>query len=108
MTLAGLLGLAQAAGALYAGGTACTAGLQQRRIAALFLAADASPRTRERFLGLAARDGVPVGFVASQEELGRLTGAARRAVAGIEAGPFAGPAVSLCRQSVRERPIEQS
>lgn len=108
MTLAGLLGLAQAAGALYAGGTACTAGLRQRRIAALFLAADASPRTRERFVRLAAQSRVPVGFVVSQEELGRLTGAERRAVAGVGAGPFAGPAISLCRQSVRERPIEQS
>lgn len=72
--LVGLLGLGLRAGQVVIGVTGVRARLQQDRLAVVVLAADASPRTREKVERLAQARGVPVLAGPSAVRLGARLG----------------------------------
>jgi ribosomal protein L7Ae-like RNA K-turn-binding protein len=72
--LVGLLGLGLRAGQVVIGVTGVRARLQQGRLAVVVLAADASPRTRDKVERLAQARGVPVLAGPSAAQLGAQLG----------------------------------
>jgi len=72
--LVGLLGLGVRAGQVVIGVTGVRARLQRGRLAVVVLAADASPRTREKVERLAQARGVPVLAGPSAARLGAQLG----------------------------------
>lgn len=79
----GLLGLARRARNLAIGSRETRAGLQRGQVRLVLLAADGSPRDRERLQRLAGETGTPVRVVGSREELGRAVGRDAVSVVGV-------------------------
>lgn len=82
--LAGLLGLGVRAGNVVIGVSGVRARLQQGRLAVVVLAADASPRTRDKVERLARARGVPVLAGPAAERLGAQLGRAPVQTVGTE------------------------
>ena len=82
--LAGLLGLGVRAGNVVIGVSGVRARLQQGRLAVVVLAADASPRTRDKVERLARARGVPVLAGPVAERLGAQLGRAPVQTVGTE------------------------
>jgi ribosomal protein L7Ae-like RNA K-turn-binding protein len=79
----GLLGLARRAGSLVVGSRETRAGLHRGQVRLMLLAADGSPRDRERLQRLAEEAGTPVRVAGTREELGRAIGRDPVAVVGV-------------------------
>ncbi|HEY8346323.1 MAG TPA: ribosomal L7Ae/L30e/S12e/Gadd45 family protein [Symbiobacteriaceae bacterium] len=88
-SLRSMLGLAQKAGQAASGEVAVEEALRKRRAYLLIVAEDASQRTRERLVELAAAASVPCYVVGTREELGRALGKGHRAAVAITSAPFA-------------------
>ncbi|NMB24594.1 MAG: 50S ribosomal protein L7ae [Firmicutes bacterium] len=73
-----LLGFAQAAGHLISGYNGCLTTLRRGQCYLVVLATDASPATKEKFIG-AAR-GTPVIIMSTKDDLGKAVGKPSRAV----------------------------
>lgn len=82
--LAGLLGLGVRAGNVVIGVSGVRARLQQGRLAVVVMAADASPRTRDKVERLARARGVPVLAGPVAERLGAQLGRAPVQTVGTE------------------------
>jgi ribosomal protein L7Ae-like RNA K-turn-binding protein len=89
------LGLCQRAGKAASGEFAVEQALRRRRADLLILSEDASERTREKFLRLAVRTGVPCYLLGTREELGSALGKEYRAAVAIQSRDFAKGLVSL-------------
>lgn len=87
--VASMLGLCRRAGQVIAGEFAVERALQSRRAALLLISDDASPRTRERFVGLAERAKVACYQLGTREELGHAIGQPPRVVLAVQNGPLA-------------------
>lgn len=83
-----MLGLCQRAGKVASGDLAVEQALKKRKADLMIMAEDASERTQEKFLGLAARAGVRCYCVGTREELGEALGKSHRAVAVIQSRDF--------------------
>lgn len=83
MKFLSLLGIAQAAGRLVSGDSACEEALERNRVYLLVLANDASDNVKRKFLTRATRKGVPFVEVASKETLGKAIGRSDRAIVGV-------------------------
>ncbi|MCG8402385.1 MAG: L7Ae/L30e/S12e/Gadd45 family ribosomal protein [Firmicutes bacterium] len=81
--IAGMLGLCRRAGKVISGTTVVEKGILRHEVKMLVLAADAAPRSKEKFIGLAREHKIPVVFYATKDELGKLLGKAPRTVAAI-------------------------
>jgi ribosomal protein L7Ae-like RNA K-turn-binding protein len=79
----GLLGLAKKAGSLVIGSRETRAGLHRGQVRLMLLAADGSPRDRERLERLAEEAGTPVRVAGPREELGRAVGRDSVSVVGV-------------------------
>jgi ribosomal protein L7Ae-like RNA K-turn-binding protein len=79
----GLLGLARKARGLVIGSRETRAGLHRGQVCLVLLAADGSPRDRERLQRLAEETGTPVRAGGTREELGRAVGRDGVAVVGV-------------------------
>jgi ribosomal protein L7Ae-like RNA K-turn-binding protein len=90
-----MLGLCQRAGKVASGEFAAEQALKKRKAEILLVAADASERTAEKFLGLAVRSGVPCYRVGSRTELGEALGKAHRATVVIQSRDFAKGLISI-------------
>lgn len=88
-SLSFLLGLCQRAGQIASGDVAAEQALKKRKAVLLLLAADASGRTREKYLHLSRTAGVPCYLVGTLDELGEATGKGRRAALVIQSKDFA-------------------
>ena len=88
-SLQSMLGLCQRAGKAASGDLAAEQALKKRKADLLILADDASERTREKFLELAARVGVTCYCVGTRDELGDALGKAHRAAVVIQSRDFA-------------------
>jgi ribosomal protein L7Ae-like RNA K-turn-binding protein len=84
-----MLGLCQRAGKTASGDLAAEQALKKRKAELLILADDASERTREKFVELAARVGVPCYCAGTRDELGEALGKAHRAAVVIQSRDFA-------------------
>lgn len=82
------LALANKAGKVVSGSDTVVEAFKRRTPGLLFVAADISADSRERFVFLAERAGVPVVELFSKERLGALLGKEMRGVAAIEQGGF--------------------
>lgn len=78
-----LLGFAQKAGKVVTGYFACEQALQRKRARLVLLATDAAPNTREYFIGLCNRQGIPYRVWNTKAELGAILGKSPRAVVAI-------------------------
>ncbi|HWI66102.1 MAG TPA: ribosomal L7Ae/L30e/S12e/Gadd45 family protein [Symbiobacteriaceae bacterium] len=83
-----MLGLCQRAGKVASGDLAAEQALKKRKADLLILAEDASERTREKFIGLAASLNVPVYTVGTRDELGLALGKAHRAAVVVQSRDF--------------------
>lgn len=79
----GLLGLARRAGRLSVGSRETRIGLHRGEVRLVLLAADASPRDRERVTRVAAEEGVPARIVGDRDTLGAAIGRDAVAVLGV-------------------------
>jgi ribosomal protein L7Ae-like RNA K-turn-binding protein len=84
-----MLGLCHRAGKAASGDLSAQQALKKRKGNLLILADDVSDRTREKYLGLAARVGVPCYCVGTRDELGDALGKAHRAAVVIQSRDFA-------------------
>jgi ribosomal protein L7Ae-like RNA K-turn-binding protein len=84
-----LLGLAQRAGQVASGETAAELALKKGKGKLALLAEDASERTRQRFLFLAKKAGVPCYWGGDRETLGAAIGKAPRSMVVVTADSFA-------------------
>jgi ribosomal protein L7Ae-like RNA K-turn-binding protein len=87
-SLQSMLGLCQRAGKAASGDLAAVQALKKGKGNLLILADDVSDRTREKFLGLATRFGVPCYCVGTRDELGDALGKAHRACVVIQSRDF--------------------
>ncbi|MGE5675110.1 MAG: L7Ae/L30e/S12e/Gadd45 family ribosomal protein [Mycobacterium leprae] len=83
-----MLGLCQRAGKAASGDFAVEQALKKRKAELLILAEDASERTREKFVGLAERAGIPCYSVGTLTELGDALGKGYRAAVAIQSRDF--------------------
>lgn len=83
-----MLGLCQRAGQLASGDLAAEQALKKRKGNLLILAEDASERTQEKFLQLAASVAVPCYKVGTRDELGLALGKAHRAAVVVQSRDF--------------------
>jgi len=83
-----MLGLCQRAGKLASGDLAAEQALKKRKADLLILAADASERTRDKFIGLASSFRVPVYVVGTRDELGLALGKSHRAAVAVQSRDF--------------------
>jgi ribosomal protein L7Ae-like RNA K-turn-binding protein len=97
--IAGLLGLAQKAGKLALGSDAVEKALRQRKIYVLVFAEDASQATTGQLETLAMKNDVPVFYLSSRDELGKLVGREALAVLGIIDSSFANGITRLIEES---------
>jgi ribosomal protein L7Ae-like RNA K-turn-binding protein len=84
-----LLGMAQAAGKLVSGDNATYEALRQNKVKLLIIAADASSRTKRRFITAAQSAAAPYLELAGMTELGKAIGKPDRAVIGVVDAGFA-------------------
>jgi predicted RNA-binding protein YlxR (DUF448 family) len=82
------LALANKAGKVVSGSDMVVEAFKRRTPGVLFVAADISAESRERFVFLADRAGVPLVELFTKEKLGALLGKEMRGVAAIEQGGF--------------------
>ncbi len=82
------LALANKAGKVVSGSDMVVEAFKRRTPGVLFVAADISADSRERFVSLANRAGVPLIELFTKEQLGALLGKEMRSVAAIEQGGF--------------------
>ncbi len=82
------LALANKAGKVVSGSDTVVDAFKRRTPGVLFIAADISAESRERFAFLAERAGVPLVELFTKERLGGLLGKEMRGVAAIEQGGF--------------------
>ncbi len=75
-----LLGLAQRAGNVVSGDESVRAKLQRRQVKLVIIAEDAAATTRQDFVSLARKYGVPHVFCGTKEKLGAAIGKSPRAV----------------------------
>lgn len=75
-----VLGIAQAAGCLVSGDSACEEALRKGRVYLLILAHDASANTKRRFSSRATREDVSFVELATKQALGKAIGKPDRAV----------------------------
>jgi ribosomal protein L7Ae-like RNA K-turn-binding protein len=78
-----LLGIAQAAGYLVSGHTACDEAMKLNRVCLLILACDASEKVKRKFTAKAFEHRIPIIEAASKEALGKAIGRPERAVVGV-------------------------
>lgn len=83
-----MLGLCQRAGKIASGDLAAEQALKKRKANLLILAEDASDRTREKFISLAASLGVSCYSVGTRDELGLALGKAHRAAVVVQSRDF--------------------
>lgn len=93
-----MLGLCQRAGKLVSGEFAAEQALRRRRASLVLLAEDASERTREKFLRLAAGTGTPCYVAGTRSELGTAIGKSDRAVVVIQSRDFTRGISDILRQ----------
>lgn len=84
-----MLGLVQRAGKAASGDLAVEQAIKKRRVHLLIVAEDASDRTRERLLSLAAEAAVPCYVTGTRDELGLAIGKGHRAAVAIQSEDFA-------------------
>ncbi len=82
------LALANKAGKVISGSDMVAEAFKRRTPGVLFIAADLSAESRQRFVRLADRDGVPLVELFDKDRLGALLGKEMRGVAAIEPGGF--------------------
>ena len=97
--IAGLLGLARKAGKLALGSDAVETALRQRKIFVLVFAEDASRATTGELERLAMKNDVPVLYLSSRDELGKLVGRETLAVLGVIDSSFASGITRLIKES---------
>ncbi|NLJ34064.1 MAG: 50S ribosomal protein L7ae [Firmicutes bacterium] len=78
-----LLGLAQRAGKVVSGQFACEQAMRRGQAHLILLATDAAPNTREKFIGLCKRKGIPYLSWNLKGEMGFIIGKPQRAVVAI-------------------------
>ncbi|NLN17978.1 MAG: 50S ribosomal protein L7ae [Firmicutes bacterium] len=94
MKFLSLLGIAQAAGRLASGNSACEEAFRRDRVHLLIFAQDASDNVKRKFSIEAARKGVPTMEIATKESLGKAIGKPDRAVIAVCDPAFAKALVS--------------
>jgi ribosomal protein L7Ae-like RNA K-turn-binding protein len=94
-----LLGLAQRAGQVASGETAAELALKKGQGKLALLADDASERTRERFLFLVQKAGVPCYGGGNREALGAAIGKAPRSMVVVTADSFAKGLIEILKRT---------
>lgn len=92
---------------LASGELAAEQALRRGKAELLILAADASEKTREKFINLAARNRVPAYLMGTRDALGAALGKAHRAAVVIQSKDFAKGMVGILRQEGHEPLTEQ-
>jgi ribosomal protein L7Ae-like RNA K-turn-binding protein len=106
-SLLSLIGLCYRARMLASGELAAEQSLRKGKAQLLILAADASEKTREKFIALAARNRVPVYLMGTRDALGAALGKAHRAAVVIQSKDFANGMLGILRQEGHEPLTEQ-
>jgi predicted RNA-binding protein YlxR (DUF448 family)/ribosomal protein L7Ae-like RNA K-turn-binding protein len=86
--LGAYLALANKAGKVVSGSEVVTEALRHGKAGVLYMAADISAESRERFLSLAGRNGVAIVEMFTKDQLGALLGKELRSVAVVEQSGF--------------------
>lgn len=93
-----MLGLCQRAGKVASGDVAAELALRKGKADLVILAADASERTREKYLHLAAQAGTRCYSVGTREDLGDALGKAHRAAIVIQSRDFSRGIIAILQR----------
>ena len=77
------LGLSMRMGKCVSGHSACRDALEKRKAALMLLDASASERTKEQFMALGERMGIPVRVMPTQQQIGKSIGKGERVLVAV-------------------------